>query len=75
MGKRLSSKRLLAPTDFSPTADGFEILGVFNPGAARLGADHGNHGDHANEIVLLVRVDTIPIKLIRTTALLLCSMV
>lgn len=50
MVKRLSSKRLLAPSDFSPTADGFDILGVFNPGAARLGEDDGN------EIVLLVRV-------------------
>jgi len=59
MVKRLSSKKLLAPSDFSPTADGFEILGVFNPGAARMGADRGDsedHGGHGNEIVLLVRV-------------------
>jgi len=44
--KRLSSKLLLGPADFGPTADGLEVIGVFNPGAARVGED----------IVLLVRV-------------------
>lgn len=46
MVKRLDSRLLLKPSDFSPTDDRFEILGVFNPGAAR--AEDG--------IVLLVRV-------------------
>ncbi len=44
--KRLSSRLLLKPTDFAPTADGLEVIGVFNPGAARVG----------DEVVLLVRV-------------------
>ncbi len=44
--KRLSSRLLLGPADFRPTADGLEVIGVFNPGAARVG----------DEVVLLVRV-------------------
>jgi len=48
--KRLSSKKLVATADFAPTDERFETIGVFNPGAARLGAERGN------EIVLLVRV-------------------
>ncbi len=46
MVSRLSSKLLVAPSDFEPTRDDFEVLGVFNPGAARLG----------DEVVLLVRL-------------------
>ena len=46
MLKRLSSGLLVTPADFSPTDARFRILGVFNPGAARLG----------DEVVLLVRV-------------------
>lgn len=46
MIKRLNNKLLLSAEDFGPTADNFKIIGVFNPGAARLG----------DEVVLLVRV-------------------
>lgn len=46
MVERLSSKVLVTPSDFAPTRDDFEVVGVFNPGAARLGDD----------AVLLVRV-------------------
>ncbi len=46
MVKRLESTLLLGPGDFSPTGAGLKVIGVFNPGAARIGDD----------IVLLVRV-------------------
>ena len=46
MVKRLDSTLLLRPGDFSPTGAGLKVIGVFNPGAARVGDD----------IVLLVRV-------------------
>ena len=46
MVERLSSKLLVTPSDFPPTRDDFEVIGVFNPGAARLGDD----------VVLLVRI-------------------
>lgn len=43
---RLNTQLLLQPNDFSPTRPDFHIIGVFNPGAARVGDD----------IILLVRV-------------------
>ena len=46
MPRRLKDKLLLRPDDFSPTEEGFRVLGVFNPGVARMG----------DEVVLLVRV-------------------
>ncbi len=46
MVKRLQSKLLLSPKDFSPSHPDFRVIGVFNPGAARFG----------DEIILLVRV-------------------
>ncbi len=46
MVKRLNNKLLLSPEDFGPTAEDFKVIGVFNPGAARLG----------DEVALLVRV-------------------
>jgi beta-1,2-mannobiose phosphorylase / 1,2-beta-oligomannan phosphorylase len=44
--RRLSSRLLVVPDDVSPSQDDFEVVGVFNPGAIRVGA----------EVVLLVRV-------------------
>ena len=46
MVKRLNHKLLVTPPDFSPTHPDFKVIGVFNPGAARLG----------DEIILMVRV-------------------
>lgn len=46
MVERLDNKLLLRVSDFSPTDPAFEVIGVFNPGAARLGG----------EIILLVRI-------------------
>lgn len=50
MIERLNNKLLLRPEDFSPTAEDFKIIGVFNPGAARF----------KDEVVLLVRVAEAP---------------
>jgi len=44
--QRLSTRLLLRPEDVAPSATDFEVVGVFNPGAARAG----------DEVVLLVRV-------------------
>ena len=44
--RRLSTRLLLRPEDVPPSRDDFEVVGVFNPGAVRVGA----------EVVLLVRV-------------------
>ncbi len=44
--RRLSTRLLLRPEDVPPSRDGFEVVGVFNPGAVRAG----------DEVVLLVRV-------------------
>src|SRR5262245_27496267 len=44
--KRLFERLLLRPGDVSPSRQDFEVVGVFNPGAVRLG----------KEVVLLVRV-------------------
>ncbi|HJZ54737.1 MAG TPA: hypothetical protein VKE74_07240, partial [Gemmataceae bacterium] len=44
--RRLSTRLLLRPEDVPPSRDDFEVVGVFNPGAARA----------ENEVVLLVRV-------------------
>ena len=43
---RISTRLLLRPKDVPPSRDDFEVVGVFNPGAVRLG----------DEVVLLVRV-------------------
>src|SRR5262245_17191888 len=43
---RLSTRLLLRPEDLSASRDDFEVVGVFNRGAVRVG----------NEVVLLVRV-------------------
>jgi predicted GH43/DUF377 family glycosyl hydrolase len=43
---RLSTRLLLRPGDVPASRDDFEVVGVFNPGAVRVG----------NEVVLLVRV-------------------
>ncbi len=43
---RISATRLLSPEDLKPSRDDFDVVGVFNPGAARID----------EEIVLLVRV-------------------
>jgi len=44
--RRLSTKRLLHPSDLVPTREDLEVVGVFNPGAIAVG----------NEVVLLIRV-------------------
>src|SRR2546421_11069489 len=44
--RRLRTQLLLRPEDMPPSRDDFEVVGVFNPGAVRVG----------NEVVLLVRV-------------------
>jgi predicted GH43/DUF377 family glycosyl hydrolase len=44
--RRLFTRRLLGPQDVPPSRPDFEVVGAFNPGAARVG----------NEVVLLVRV-------------------
>lgn len=44
--RRLSTRLLLRPGDVSASRDDFEVVGVFNPGAVRVG----------DEVVLLVRV-------------------
>lgn len=44
--QRLSTQLLLQPQDVPPSRDDFEVVGVFNPGAARV----------QGEVVLLVRV-------------------
>lgn len=46
MIRRLSTKRLLHPSDLVPTREDLEVVGVFNPGAIAVG----------NEVVLLIRV-------------------
>ncbi len=43
---RLATHHLLCPEDLPPSRDDFEVVGVFNPGAVRIG----------DEVVLLVRV-------------------
>ena len=43
---RLSTRLLLRPQDVPASRDDFEVVGVFNPGAVRVG----------DEVVLLVRV-------------------
>src|SRR6185436_5872802 len=43
---RLSTQLLLGPQDVPASRDDFEVVGVFNPGAVRVG----------DEVVLLVRV-------------------
>jgi predicted GH43/DUF377 family glycosyl hydrolase len=44
--KRLFERLLLKPSDLKPLRDDFQVVGVFNPGAIRAGAD----------VILLVRV-------------------
>src|SRR3954471_5795142 len=44
--QRLATRRLLGVKDVPPSRDDFEVVGVFNPGAVRVG----------DEVVLLVRV-------------------
>src|SRR3989440_9991439 len=44
--RRLRTQLLLRPEDMPASRDDFEVVGVFNPGAVRVG----------NEVVLLVRV-------------------
>ncbi|MBA4066428.1 MAG: glycosylase [Isosphaera sp.] len=44
--RRLFTQRLIGPEDVPPTRPDFEVVGAFNPGAARVGG----------EVVLLVRV-------------------
>jgi beta-1,2-mannobiose phosphorylase / 1,2-beta-oligomannan phosphorylase len=46
MLRRLFETRLLCPADLPPSQDDFEVVGTFNPAAARLG----------DEVMLLVRV-------------------
>ncbi len=46
MVKRLQSTKLVSTTDFEASDPRFQVLGVFNPGAARVG----------EEVILLVRV-------------------
>jgi beta-1,2-mannobiose phosphorylase / 1,2-beta-oligomannan phosphorylase len=48
--ERLFEKLLLRPSDLKPSRDDFEVVGVFNPGAVRVGG----------EVVLLVRVAESP---------------
>src|SRR5438309_1038690 len=43
---RLSTRLLLQPPDVPPSRDDFEVVGVFNPGAARV----------SDEVILVVRV-------------------
>lgn len=50
--RRLSNRLLLGPRDVPPTCDDFEVVGVFNPGAVRVG----------DEVVLLARVAERPIE-------------
>ena len=47
MAKRIRTNLLLRPEDLPPTDERFEVVGAFNPGAARTNDD---------EVVLLVRV-------------------
>ncbi len=44
--KRLSTRLLLRPEDFAASREDLEVVGVFNPGAVRMG----------DEVILLVRV-------------------
>ena len=44
--KRHDERLLLSPDDLEPSRDDFEVVGVFNPGAIRVG----------DEVILLVRV-------------------
>jgi predicted GH43/DUF377 family glycosyl hydrolase len=44
--RRVNSRRLLSPGDVPPSRPDFEVVGAFNPGAARVG----------DQVVLLVRV-------------------
>lgn len=50
--RRLATRLLLRPEDVPPSRDDFEVVGVFNPGAARVGG----------EVVLLVRVAERPVE-------------
>lgn len=50
MTLRLRAERLLGPEDLRPLNEHFKVLGVFNPGAIRVG----------DEVVLLVRVAETP---------------
>ena len=52
MIERQFTRCLLSPGDFSPSRDGLEVIGVFNPGAARL---------PDGRIVLMARVAESPI--------------
>ncbi len=49
---RAPENPIIAPEDVSPSADGYEVIGVFNAGVAR----------YADEVVLLVRVAERPIS-------------
>jgi len=49
---RLSTELLLTPEDVEPAYPGMKVIGVFNPGAVRVG----------NDVVLLVRVAEAPIE-------------
>ena len=46
MIRRICEKQVLQPKDVKPSHDEFTVIGVFNPGAIRLG----------NEVVLLARI-------------------
>ena len=52
MIKRLEHKIIITPKDIKPTREDFEVIGVFNPGAVRVGDD----------IYLLVRVAEQPVE-------------
>lgn len=52
MLKRYANNPILAPADVPPTRDDYEVIGVFNAGAARVG----------DEIVLLLRVAERPVQ-------------
>lgn len=51
--RRLETRLLLRPEDVPPSREDFDVVGVFNPGAVRVG----------NEVVLLVRVAERPREL------------
>jgi len=50
--KRYAGNPILTPADVPPTRDDYEVIGVFNAGAARVG----------DEIVLLLRVAERPLQ-------------
>jgi len=49
---RLSTEPLLTPDDVEPAYPGMKVIGVFNPGAVRVG----------NDVVLLIRVAESPVE-------------